>query len=128
MIRSKSPNGTAGITAWGFRLLLCLALAAPMATAFGQSVMGEMRRQASRSELEKAAKAAESASLSAPDEKTRQQYRVDAMTIRQRLENGDFNIETSEHRCSFEANVAGADDQRLQARLQGRAQARYVVD
>lgn len=90
MTRSKSLEGTAGITAWGYRLLLCLLVAAPLTTALGQSVMGELRRQASRSELEKAAKAAESASLTAPDEKTRQKYRVDAMSIRQRLENGDF--------------------------------------
>jgi protein involved in polysaccharide export with SLBB domain len=52
--------------------------------------MGEMRRQATRSELEKAAKSAEDASLSAPDEKTRARLRKDALTIRQRLENGDF--------------------------------------
>jgi protein involved in polysaccharide export with SLBB domain len=52
--------------------------------------MGESRRQASRSELELAAKSAESASLSASDDKLRQKYRVDAIAIRQRLENGDF--------------------------------------
>ena len=89
MIRSKSPI-VAGLTRWGFRLLLCLSVVAPPATALGQSVMGELRRQASRQELEMAAKAAESASLTAPDDKTRQKYRVDALSIRQRLENGDF--------------------------------------
>lgn len=90
MIRSKSPMGLAGVTAWGFRLLFCLLVIAPRSTALGQSIMGEMRRQASRQELEKAAKAAESATLQAPDEKTRNKYRVDALSIRQRLENGDF--------------------------------------
>jgi hypothetical protein len=90
MIRSKSPRGLAGIAPWGFRLLLCLLVTAPVATAFGQSVMGEMRRQATRSELERAAKAAESASLQAPDEKTRTKLRGDALAMRQRLENGDF--------------------------------------
>ena len=80
----------AGITAWGFRLLLCLLVAVTPATAFGQSVMGESRRQATRSELEKAAKSAENASMQAPDEKTRNKLRVDALSIRQRLENGDF--------------------------------------
>ena len=89
MIRTKSPI-VAGIAAWGFRLLLCLLVAARPATAIGQSVMGETRRQATRSELEKAAKAAETASLQAPDEKTRNKLRVDALSLRQRLENGDF--------------------------------------
>jgi protein involved in polysaccharide export with SLBB domain len=49
-----------------------------------------MRRQASREELEKAAKAAENASVAAPDEKTRTKLRSDAYAIRMRLENGDF--------------------------------------
>jgi len=90
MIRSKSPMGLVGVPTWGFRLLFCLLVTAPMATALGQSIMGEMRRQATRSELEKAAKAAESASLQAPDEKTRNKLRMDALALRQRLENGDF--------------------------------------
>lgn len=69
-------------------LVALLAIAPGLATA--QSSIGEMRRQATRSELERAAKAAEAASLSAPDEKTRAKMRSDAAAIRMRLENGDF--------------------------------------
>lgn len=90
MTHSRSPIAFTRVSAWGFKMLLCLFLIAPGGKAFGQSVMGEMRRQATRDELEKAAKGAESASLTAPDEKTRSKLRNDALAIRQRLENGDF--------------------------------------
>ena len=71
------------------RLFLSLLVVAP-ALAAAQSSMGEMRRQATRPELERAAKATESASMSAPSEKTRAKLRADAAAIRMRLENGDF--------------------------------------
>lgn len=64
--------------------------AIPSASATAQSIIGEMRRQATRAELEMALKSFESASISAPDEKTRDKYRADATAIRQRLNNGDF--------------------------------------
>lgn len=72
------------------RLFAALLVLAPLATAAGQSTIGEMRRQATRSELEKAAKAAESAALSAPDEKVRNKLRADAAALQARLTNGDF--------------------------------------
>ena len=78
----------AGKCARVFGMLVGLSLVAPDLAA--QSMIGEMRRQATRSELEKAANAAETASAQAPDEKTRNKLRQDAMTIRMRLENGDF--------------------------------------
>lgn len=90
MTHFRSPFASIRAGAWGFRLLASLLLVAPVAGAHGQSVMGEMRRQATRDELEKAAKSFESASLTAPDEKTRTKLRSDAMAVRQRLENGDF--------------------------------------
>jgi polysaccharide export outer membrane protein len=49
-----------------------------------------MRRQTSREELEKLAKASETAARSAPDAKTRQTLLQQADAIRQRLRNGDF--------------------------------------
>jgi protein involved in polysaccharide export with SLBB domain len=80
-------------TSAGLKAVLLLAglLAfAPVASVAAQNSIGEMRRQATRSELEKAAKVAESAALSAPDEKTRARLRADAAAVRMRLENGDF--------------------------------------
>ncbi|HEX9563820.1 MAG TPA: polysaccharide biosynthesis/export family protein [Gemmatimonadaceae bacterium] len=59
-------------------------------SAAGQSPIGEVRRQATRAELEMAAKAAEAASAQAPDDKTRAKLQADAAAIRQRLTNGDF--------------------------------------
>ena len=75
--------------AWFVRLLVLLLVSSPV-TAMGQSSIGEMRRQASRPELERAAKAAENASAQAPDDKVREKLRSDAAAIRMRLENGDF--------------------------------------
>lgn len=74
---------------WNRGLLVALLAIAP-GLADAQSSIGEMRRQATRAELERAAKAAEAASLSAPDEKTRAKLRSDAAAIRMRLANGDF--------------------------------------
>jgi hypothetical protein len=75
--------------AWHVRLLLVVLAMLPTG-ALAQTAIGEMRRQATRSELERAAKAAESASLQAPDDKTREKLRADAAAIRMRLDNGDF--------------------------------------
>lgn len=69
--------------------LAVTAVVAPP-TASAQSTLGEMRRQATRQELEAAAKAAESAAANAPDDRTRRTYRETANVYRQRLENGDF--------------------------------------
>ena len=55
-----------------------------------QATLGEMRRQATRAELEAAAEAAESAVQRAPDEKVRRVYQETAATYRQRLQYGDF--------------------------------------
>lgn len=51
--------------------------------------LGETRRQATREELERAAKANESAALTA-DRKTRSKLLSDATALRNRLANGDF--------------------------------------
>ena len=75
--------------AWQVRLLLVVLSMLPAGVP-AQATIGEMRRQATRPELERAAKAAESASLQAPDEKTREKLRADAAAIRMRLGNGDF--------------------------------------
>lgn len=58
--------------------------------ASAQSSLGEGRRQATRAELEQAAKATEQAATVAPDQKTREKLLSDAVAIRQRLRNGDF--------------------------------------
>jgi protein involved in polysaccharide export with SLBB domain len=70
--------------------MLVLAVVLWAGSLEAQSSIGEMRRQATRSELETAAKAAEAASAEAPDAKTRQKYLSDAAALRQRLTNGDF--------------------------------------
>jgi protein involved in polysaccharide export with SLBB domain len=90
MTHSRSPSAFTRVSGWGFTILFWLFLLAPEGKAFGQSVMGEMRRQATREELEKAAKSTEAASLTARDKDTRDKLRNDAMAIRQRLDNGDF--------------------------------------
>lgn len=71
-------------------LLIGLLALLPLRIAAAQSTIGEMRRQATRAELEMAAKAAESASLQAPSEKTRAKLQSDAAALRNRLANGDF--------------------------------------
>lgn len=72
------------------RWLLAALLVAWPALAPAQASIGELRRQATRAELEQAVKAAEAASLRAPDEKTRARLRADAVALRSRLANGDF--------------------------------------
>jgi protein involved in polysaccharide export with SLBB domain len=72
------------------RSLLGLAVMLSAGSLEAQSSIGELRRQATRSELETAAKAAETASAQAPDAKTRQKLLSDAAALRQRLTNGDF--------------------------------------
>lgn len=78
---------------WGVRriaLAVCVLLASASPTS-GQANLGEMRRQATRSELEAMATASESAANAAPDAKTRERHRANALAVRQRLQNGDFN-------------------------------------
>lgn len=70
--------------------MLVLALALFAAPAQGQSSLGEGRRQATRAELEQAAKATEQAAGFAPDNNTKGKLLADAAAIRQRLRNGDF--------------------------------------
>jgi protein involved in polysaccharide export with SLBB domain len=69
--------------------LLLLLLAISPEPAEAQSSIGEMRRQATRVELERAAKTLETAAMN-QDEKTRAKLLADAQTIKTRLENGDF--------------------------------------
>jgi hypothetical protein len=66
-------------------LVAALSLPAGLQAQF----VGETRRQATREELERAAKANESAALNA-DEKTRAKLISDAAAVRNRLANGDF--------------------------------------
>ena len=89
MNRCRSLVTSARAGARLLRLLLVVLAMLPSG-ALAQATIGEMRRQAMRTELERAAKAAESASLQAPDEKTREKLRADAAAIRMRLDNGDF--------------------------------------
>lgn len=70
-------------------LAAALVVLVPSAMS-AQATMGEMRRQATRSELELAVKATDAASLRARDEKTREKLRADAAAMRARLANGDF--------------------------------------
>lgn len=79
----------AGSGAWKL-WLLCLLLVSSAVTAGGQSSIGEMRRQATRAELERAVKMLETAAASQQDAKQREKLQADAQTIRLRLENGDF--------------------------------------
>jgi protein involved in polysaccharide export with SLBB domain len=89
MNSSRFHIPVASSIAWKIRLLALLFVLVPGVMP-AQSSIGEMRRQATREELERAAKAAESASLQQPDEKVRAKLRADAATIRERLQNGDF--------------------------------------
>src|SRR3970282_542657 len=75
---------------WRLSLLIGVLILAPVGSISAQTMIGEMRRQATRAELEKAAKATESAALEQRDEKTRSKYLADAAAIRMRLTNGDF--------------------------------------
>jgi protein involved in polysaccharide export with SLBB domain len=72
---------------WTLAAVLGVISSSPLG---GQSSLGEVRRQATRSELELAAKAAESAAAAAKDAKTHDRILQDASAIRQRLQNGDF--------------------------------------
>lgn len=88
MIPAFAPTNTRRFRlSW---LVTALIVGGPIATAVAQNPIGEMRRQATRAELERAAKAAEAASLQAPSAKVREKYQSDAAAIRMRLENGDF--------------------------------------
>jgi len=86
----NQPAGPAPFSSTLRRSLVALAFFALAGSAYAQASIGEMRRQATRAELEMAVKAAEAASAQAPDEKTRQRYLADAAALRQRLTNGDF--------------------------------------
>ncbi len=70
------------------RVMVAMALAASLSAA--QASLGEGRRQATRAELEQAAKATEQAATVAPDSKTRDKLLADATALQQRLRNGDF--------------------------------------
>lgn len=76
--------------ALGNGLLAGLLAIAPLGSVTGQASIGEMRRQATRAELQNAAKSLQTAALSAPDEKARTRYLADANAIQARLTNGDF--------------------------------------
>ena len=76
--------------AGGFWMLLAVLALLPAGVVPAQSSIGDMRRQATRAELEMAVKAAETASLGQRDGKVRDQMRADAAAIRMRLANGDF--------------------------------------
>jgi hypothetical protein len=69
---------------------LCVVAGLVPATIEAQSSIGEMRRQATRAELEQAAKAAEAASAQAPSDRVREKLQSDAAALRNRLTNGDF--------------------------------------
>jgi len=71
-------------------VLALLGTIATVSPAEAQSILGEGRRQAKRSELEQAAKATEQAAIASPDAKTRERLVAEAAAIRQRLRNGDF--------------------------------------
>lgn len=73
------------VVAVGAISMLCAA-----STLSAQSSLGEGRRQATRAELEQAARATEQGATVAPDAKTRTQLTHDAAAIHQRLRNGDF--------------------------------------
>jgi hypothetical protein len=83
-----TPSTRARNRAWTIRLL-CALLASTPAIVGAQNSIGEMRRQATRAELERAAKTMETAALN-QDSKTRAKLLADAQAIRMRLENGDF--------------------------------------
>lgn len=86
----RTLDSAAAIRATTIRLFVGLFVVGPFATASGQSSIGEMRRQATRSELESAAKSLQSAAMSAPDEKARTRYLADVNAVQLRLTNGDF--------------------------------------
>ncbi len=69
---------------------LTIAVAVIATIAAAQASLGEGRRQATRAELEQAAKATEQAATVAPDDKTRDKLLADATALQQRLRNGDF--------------------------------------
>ncbi|HSA57184.1 MAG TPA: hypothetical protein VLE53_15840 [Gemmatimonadaceae bacterium] len=86
---NKKGAYVAGRGARQFLLLVAVALCAS-APLGAQASLGEMRRQATRAELEAAARAAEQAVAHAPDDKVRRLYQETASAYRQRLQNGDF--------------------------------------
>jgi protein involved in polysaccharide export with SLBB domain len=90
MKRTTSFSTSIFARALATRLFAGLLMLAPLASTSGQSTIGEMRRQATRSELESAAKSLQAAALKAPDEKSRTRYLADANAIQARLTNGDF--------------------------------------
>ncbi|MBK6486533.1 MAG: polysaccharide biosynthesis/export family protein [Gemmatimonadetes bacterium] len=78
------------VRSFAFISSLAGALLAVPSNAEAQASLGEGRRQATRAELEQAAKATEQAATVAPDTKTRDKLLADATALRQRLRNGDF--------------------------------------
>ncbi len=90
LMKRLQPLVTPARTSAWIRRLVVIVLALSPVGMLAQNSIGEMRRQATRAELERAAKAAESASMQQTDEKVRAKLRADAAAIRMRLENGDF--------------------------------------
>ena len=88
MTRSTITACLVRLGAWKIRFLPLLLAISP-GLAASQSAIGEMRRQAPRGELERAAQTLETAAMN-QDAKTQKQLLADAQTIRTRLENGDF--------------------------------------
>lgn len=76
---------------WALALIVVAGLLfTPIAATGAQATLGEMRRQATRAELQAAVTAAETALNSAPDKKTRDRYLETITAYKQRLQNGDF--------------------------------------
>lgn len=95
MMTRRNPPMHDNLSRLTLRLLALLAVAflatlSNTGAVGAQSSLGQMRRQATRPELERTANLAEAAASSAPDAKTRERLLADANSIRQRLRNGDF--------------------------------------
>jgi hypothetical protein len=69
---------------------LVLAAVALVSAASAQSILGEQRRQMTRTELEGALASYEKLSVSTNDKKVKEQALIDAAAIRERLRTGDF--------------------------------------
>ncbi len=69
---------------------LVLASVALLATAKAQSILGEMRRQQTRAELESTLASYEKLAVSTSDKKVKEQAMNDAAAVRERLRTGDF--------------------------------------
>ena len=68
-----------------------VGLLAAIVVPCGAQTIGELRRQSTRHELEKAVAMSEQAAGATSDAKLRERHLADALQLRQRLENGDFS-------------------------------------